>query len=155
MKAKMTKLLAGPLTATTMLVFLCGCAPAMPDDAADASFTASAASQPASVSGQTAENDAPSDTPSTGSTAKDRFERAKEQSGSGSQPTAPAEKPEASQSSQTAEDSTPDRTPSTEFRRVLFRSNRQDPIAASPPHLQRNLLQASPTQYMTSKKFPN
>ena len=113
MKAKMTKLLAGPLTATTMLVFLCGCAPAMPDDAADASFTASAASQPASVSGQTAENDAPSDTPSTGSTAKDRFERAKEQSGSSSQPTAPAEKPEASQSGQTAEDGTPAHTPST------------------------------------------
>ena len=97
MKTKMTKLLAGPLTAAMMLVCLCGCAPAMPDDAADASFTASAASQPASV----------------GSTAKDRFERAKEQSGSGSQPTAPAEKPEASQSGQTAEDGTPARTPST------------------------------------------
>ena len=96
-----------------MLVCLCGCAPAMPDDAADASFTASAASQPASVGGQTAENDAPSGMPSTGSTAKDRFERAKEQSGSGSQPTAPAEKPEASQSGQTAEDGTPARTPST------------------------------------------
>lgn len=96
-----------------MLVCLCGCAPAMPDDAADASFTASAASQPASVSGQTAENDAPSGTPSTGSTAKDRFERAKEQSGSGSQPTAPAEKPEASQSGQTAEDTAPSGTPST------------------------------------------
>ena len=113
MKTKMTKLLAVPLTAAMMLVCLCGCAPAMPDDAADASFTASAASQPASVSGQTAENDAPSDTPSTGSTAKDRFERAKEQSGSSSQPTAPAEKPEASQSGQTAEDGTPARTPST------------------------------------------
>ena len=113
MKTKMTKLLAGPLTAAMMLVCLCGCAPAMPDDAADASFTASAASQPASVGGQTAENDAPSGMPSTGSTAKDRFERAKEQSGSGSQPTAPAEKPEASQSGQTAEDGTPARTPST------------------------------------------
>ena len=113
MKTKMTKLLAGPLTAATMLVFLCGCAPAMPANAADAANAASAASQPASVGGQTAENDAPSGTPSTGSTAKDRFERAKEQSGSSSQPTAPAEKPEASQSGQTAEDGTPARTPST------------------------------------------
>lgn len=101
MKAKMTKLLAGPLTATTMLVFLCGCAPAMPANAADAAFAASAASQPASAGSQTAEDGTPAHTPSTGSTVRDRFERAKEQAGSNSnsdKPTAPTEKPATRQS---------------------------------------------------------
>lgn len=101
----MTKFLAGPLAAAMMASVLFGCAPADTADTAGPSISvssppASVSSPPVSVSSPSAST-APAETPpASGTTVRDRFERAKEQAGSNSsQTTAPAEKPTASQSS--------------------------------------------------------
>ena len=103
----MTKFLAGPLAAAMMASVLFGCAPADTADTAGPSIPvssppASVSSPPVSVSSPSAST-APAETPpASGTTVRDRFERAKEQAGSNSnssKPTVPAEKPATNQSS--------------------------------------------------------
>ena len=103
----MTKFLAGPLAAAMMASVLFGCAPADTADAAGPSIPVSSppvsvSSPPVSVSSPSAST-APAETPpASGTTVRDRFERAKEQAGSNSnssKPTVPAEKPATNQSS--------------------------------------------------------
>ena len=107
MKTTMTKFLAGPLAAAMMASVLFGCAPADTADTAGPSIPvssppASVSSPPVSVSSPSAST-APAETPpASGTTVRDRFERAKEQAGSNSnssKPTVPAEKPATNQSS--------------------------------------------------------